>query len=80
MVEVWYTLHILHIVSKKDLAFQLYFHRSDPDYYEKVTQPIDLSRIQQKIKAEEYEDIEDLTMDLQLLVNNAKLYYDVSRK
>ena len=42
-----------------------------------VKNPIDLLKIQQKIRAEDYNGIEDLSIDLQLLVNNAKLYYKV---
>ncbi|XP_050414822.1 protein polybromo-1 isoform X3 [Patella vulgata] len=49
--------------------------RTAADYYEVVTTPIDLLKIQQKLKMEEYEDIEQLTTDVELLINNAKAYY-----
>lgn len=49
--------------------------RSLADYYEVVNTPMDLLRIQQKIKMEEYDDVEQLTTDVELLVNNAKAYY-----
>jgi len=49
--------------------------RAMPDFYEVVAAPIDLSRIQQKVKLEEYDGIEQMTTDIELLVNNTKNYF-----
>ncbi|KAL5013533.1 hypothetical protein ScPMuIL_007803 [Solemya velum] len=49
--------------------------RTSADYYEVVTTPIDLLKIQQKLKTEEYEEIDQMTSDMELLVTNAKAYY-----
>jgi len=53
-------------------------HRAEPDYYETVTTPMDLSMIQQKLKNEEYDDVEQMSADIQLILSNAKAVYGVS--
>jgi hypothetical protein len=45
--------------------------------YQVVTNPIDLLKLQQKLKTDEYEDVEEFTSDVQLMVNNAKAFYKV---
>ncbi|PSN42113.1 hypothetical protein C0J52_02963 [Blattella germanica] len=49
--------------------------RQEPSYYEVVTNPIDLLKVQQKLKTDEYEDVEELTTDMLLMVNNSKAFY-----
>ncbi|XP_035918994.1 protein polybromo-1-like isoform X3 [Anopheles stephensi] len=49
--------------------------RQEPSYYEVVMNPIDLLKVQQKLKTDSYEDVEDLTADIELIVNNAKAFY-----
>lgn len=49
--------------------------RQEPSYYEVVANPIDLLRIQQKLKTESYDDLDELATDFELLVKNAKAFY-----
>lgn len=49
--------------------------RQEPSYYEIVQNPIDLLRVQQKLKTDTYEEVDELTADIELLVNNAKAFY-----
>ncbi|XP_075148339.1 protein polybromo [Haematobia irritans] len=49
--------------------------RQEPSYYDVVNNPIDLLKIQQKLKTDAYDELDDLVQDFELLVNNAKAFY-----
>ena len=49
--------------------------RTEPGYYEVVTDPIDMLRIQQKLKMDEYGNMEELKEDFGKLLKNALSYY-----
>ena len=51
--------------------------RTHADYYSIIKQPIDFIRIQQKVRTEEYQTLEQFTDDIQLLFTNAKTFYRV---
>ena len=51
--------------------------RTSPEYYEVVTNPIDLLKIQQRMKTEEYDTVDDMVSDVELMINNAQAYYKV---
>ena len=61
--------------SFKCIAWILF--RNEPEYYNVVDNPIDMMRIQNKLKNEEYDDIEQFTNDVHLLTQNALAYYQV---
>jgi hypothetical protein len=62
------------------LLFQcsLVHFRANADYYSSVSDPIDLTQIQQKIHANEYTSFEQFLEDIELLINNAKNFYRVN--
>ncbi|XP_048584024.1 protein polybromo-1 isoform X2 [Nematostella vectensis] len=49
--------------------------RSSPEYYDVISTPIDLLKIQQRLKTDEYEDVGTFTADMELLLDNALKYY-----
>ncbi len=51
--------------------------RTNQDYYNSIKQPIDIIKIQQKLKTDEYETFQQFNEDMTLLFTNAMQYYDV---
>ncbi|XP_071810078.1 protein polybromo-1-like isoform X3 [Asterias amurensis] len=49
--------------------------RGAPEYYDVVTSPIDLLKIQQRLKMEEYDTVDQMATDVELMINNALAYY-----
>ena len=49
--------------------------RTEPEFYEVVSDPIDMLRIQQKLKMDEYTELNGLKEDFELLFKNALSYY-----
>ncbi|XP_018567021.1 protein polybromo-1 isoform X3 [Anoplophora glabripennis] len=49
--------------------------RQEPGYYDVVSNPMDLLKVQQKLRTEEYEDLDDMESDIELIVNNTKAFY-----
>ncbi|KAJ1355467.1 Protein polybromo-1 [Parelaphostrongylus tenuis] len=49
--------------------------RTEPDYYKQIKSPIDLTRIQQKLKTEEYQSFDEFCNDIELLIDNTRNYY-----
>lgn len=51
--------------------------RQEPGYYEVVSNPMDLLKVQQKIRTDEYRDMDEMANDILLMVKNAKAFYNV---
>lgn len=54
--------------------------RTAADYYDVVHTPIDLLKIQQKVKTDSYDYVDQLSADVVLMINNAKAYYKVHKE
>ncbi|XP_063701796.1 protein polybromo-1-like isoform X2 [Culicoides brevitarsis] len=52
--------------------------RSLPEYYEVVSDPVDLLRIQQKLKTDTYQNLDDIMSDFELMVKNTKAFFNTS--
>ena len=49
--------------------------RNDAEYYDKVKDPIDFTRINQRLRAYEYNSFNDFCQDVELVISNAQSYY-----
>ncbi|ETN17500.1 hypothetical protein PPTG_05289 [Phytophthora nicotianae INRA-310] len=45
-----------------------------PNYYQIVKQPMDLSTVRRKIEAKEYDSMREFVKDLELIVNNSRIF------
>ncbi|KAG8429604.1 hypothetical protein GDO86_019702, partial [Hymenochirus boettgeri] len=54
--------------------FQLPSKKKYPDYYQQIKNPISLQQIRNKLKNQEYESLDYLESDLNLMFENAKRY------
>ena len=46
-----------------------------PDYYEKVTCPMDLQTMRLRLERGKYQSMEEFYQDLELIISNARLYH-----
>jgi protein polybromo-1 len=58
-----------------ELFMRVPSRRTDPEYYEIVREPMDFTRINQKLRAYEYKSFNDFCKDIELLIGNAHQYY-----
>ena len=61
--------------SLSELFMRVPSRRTDPEYYNIVKDPIDLTRINQRLRGDEYTNFDDFCKDVELVLSNAQLYY-----
>lgn len=61
-----------------ELFLRLPSRRLDPEYYEKVKEPIDITTIQQKLKNPDYSTFDQFCEDVTTFISNTLCYYKVS--
>uniref|UniRef100_A0A5S6QKP6 Protein polybromo-1 n=1 Tax=Trichuris muris TaxID=70415 RepID=A0A5S6QKP6_TRIMR len=59
-----------------DIFFRCPSRKTAPDYYERVSNPIDLTIIHEKLKSDEYANVDAFMSDICLMIENAKVYYE----
>ncbi|XP_037079374.1 protein polybromo-1-like [Pollicipes pollicipes] len=60
--------------------YRLPKRRVNPDYYETIRNPIDVAKIQVNLNTHQYDDVNHLASDVELLVENAKQYFPRSSR
>ncbi|KAL5112565.1 Protein polybromo-1 [Taenia crassiceps] len=79
--SIYYTIYNrLKKLNKDDgtllvYALRLPNKRSHPEYYDKITSPIDPDKILAKVKGGKYETIEEMAEDVKLLVANTHSFF-----
>ena len=62
-------------LSSPFTIFFLSSHRKDyPDYYEVITNPIDMKTINERIKSGNYKNVDQFISDARLMFNNCRQY------
>ena len=62
-------------LSSRFTRFFLSSHRKDyPDYYEVITNPIDMKTINERIKSGNYKNVDQFISDARLMFNNCRQY------
>ena len=65
-----------HLIA--DSFIRLPNKRTASDYYDVIETPIDIIKIQSRIKNDEYETFYDFQIDIEQLIENAKTYHSAS--
>ena len=70
-----YFLHVHSYFYQADLRYFFFLHRKDyPDYFEVITNPIDMKTINERIKSEDYKNVDQFISDARLMFNNCRQY------
>ena len=72
--KITFYMYILTFIKPiYDIFF--FLHRKDyPDYFEVITNPIDMKTINERIKSEDYKNVDQFISDARLMFNNCRQY------
>ncbi|CDW58296.1 HMG box and BAH and Bromodomain domain containing protein [Trichuris trichiura] len=59
-----------------DIFFRCPSKKAAPDYYVRIRNPIDLTVVHEKLKSDEYSNVDAFMSDVRLMIENAKEYYE----
>ena len=74
LLRIWHTLKEIDMVAK----YQMFASPVDPivvrDYYKLITDPMDLSTMQRKVRSRRYATVDEMHTDFELMCHNALVY------
>ena len=69
-----YYYYLTFIKPIYDIFFFFSFRKDYPDYYEVITNPIDMKTINERIKSGHYKNVDQFISDARLMFNNCRQY------
>ena len=67
-------IHLSKVIFLSGVFMELPSKKNYPDYYDIISEPIDMKEIDNKIKTNQYKTEEEMISDCKLMFSNCRLY------